>query len=221
MDVLSLENETMTVKDFMERTWQMYKETPHINHPGWWRHNTMKVIEELISEEEGEPSQLEKFENAIGSITRCWWNNYKTWEITSFETLYDKSSRLKNATYQMSFCTDLLMSVTSYWASYCALGDLTPEVFLPSLTIKPTSTYSTIVHGQTDPADASGKKRSASEAFKEMLERSGSSGNSASTTGMTTSYISFSENGDPFPPKFGLTEKYRDYRLVVSKKPDS
>lgn len=205
----------MTIKEFLEGLWDTYKDNPQVTHPGWWKYNTMKVTEELKSDTEEDLSQLDNFEKSVGSITKCWWNNYKKWEVKSFTDLFDKSSRLKGATYQTSFHTDLLSNVISYWHSFTALGDLTEEDFLPSLTTKPTSISSMIVPGQTDLAGASGKKRSSADAFKEMLERSGSSANSAAMTGMTTSFISLSENGDPFPPKFGLVEKYKDYRLVV------
>lgn len=218
MENLNSENDDWTISYFMKRIWETYPDHPQVCHPGWWKTISSRVVMEMKDETDEDHAQLNNFVEAIGKVTKGWWNNYRKWAVGQFSDLYDKSSRLVGATYRKSFPTEMMMIVESYWNSSVASAEYTEEDFLSSLTIRPTSISSMIVPGQIEAAGATGVKRSAQDAFKDLLEKIGSSPSSQTTTGTMCSYISSSTSGEYPPPKFGLTEKYRDYRLQVIKK---
>lgn len=211
-----MENDNMTIAQFMEGVWDTYKDHPQITHPGWWKMNSVKTIEELKEETDEDNTLLNNFAEAIGKVTKGWWTNYKKWAVTQYSELFDKSSRLVGVTYRKSFPIEMMENVMSYWHTYISLGDHTEEEFSAILTTKTTSISSMIVPGPIEVAVATGVKRSALDAFKELQEKIGSSPNSATTTGMMSSYISSSTSGEYPWPKYGLTEKYKDYRLQVT-----
>lgn len=207
---------TMSISKFMEEIWETYKDHPLINHPGWWRLIIEATITDVKEETDEDVILLDNLEKSIVKVTKSWWKNCDKWEVKHFKDLLDKSIRLLGATLAMSFPTDMMEIVIGSWHSCTALADYTEEDCSTILTTKHTSMLSTIALGQMEVADANSKKRSAAEAFKELVEQIDSSGSSASPTGMTTSFISYSTNFNEVPRKFGLVEKYKDYRLVVS-----
>lgn len=211
-----MENDNMTIAQFMEGVWETYKDHPQITHPGWWKMNSVKTTEELKEETDEDNILLNNFAEAIGKVTKGWWTNYKKWAVTQYSELFDKSSRLVGVTYRKSFPIEMMENVTSYWHTYISLGDHTEEEFSAILTTKTTSISSMIAHGPIEVAVATGVKRSALDAFKELQEKIVSSPSSATTTGTMSSYISSSTSGEYPWPKYGLTEKYKDYRLQVT-----
>lgn len=132
-----------------------------------------------------------------------------------FDSLQTQLSAVLGDTSVTSLSWNLVKDVGNYFSGLVEAGVITPDHFSDGSKKRRTSTSFTTVHGVTDHADAAGGTTTTSEeALKSLFGDPSTSLSSTGSTGCMYSYISFCRNGRA-ERKYGLTEEYGDYRVVL------
>lgn len=154
------ENQTTSILTFLEEIWKfLLDKNQPVTFPDYWMKMLQNVKLSLEDQNSIHLPDYEKFEMGLSKIIKAWKMNWKRWSVGTFEQLYAKTSRLLAATYQMCFSSDLLKMVEDCVDGWIAADPHTEEDFSSSSTKETTSTSSTIAHGVTQAAGASGTKK--------------------------------------------------------------
>lgn len=203
-----------TFQIWIQNLWEKLEPAYPVTNPQFWitlwertEHHFTHILDDN--------GPLEILRKVILTFLRCWNKNSAKWSVTSFDQLYDKTSRLLGGTYQTLLPMKDLKNVEDSVDGLLEMDPITPEDFTSGLTKELTSTSSTIAPTQMDHVDAGGKKkRSFKDAFENLCGNQNSSDPSIQSIGTTFSYISKCVNGIA-DRKFGLEESYKDYRVCL------
>lgn len=206
----------MEFKQILETIWNSHSAQQPCHLVGWWM-GILQEVKENIPEDHG--PQWHNLLGKLEKLTKIWQKKSKKWEISSFDTLLEKTSKIPGDILATSFSQEESQMLISLWKDCVNMADLDETECLALSTKEITSTSSTIVPIPEDIAGTSSENTwNLMDHLAQLGQKTNQSGNSPPRTGMMSSSISFLENSEmgTTQAKYTLEEKVGKNRVTVS-----
>lgn len=170
---------------------------------------------------EDEPSNMDMYHlrnlhEQTMKVTKLWSNYSKQWEITSLESLFERTGAMLGGTYKTLLPSETIQNVIYSISIYLSREALSLEKCLDSALMKTMSTYSIVVPSLPTSASVVGGKRTRSPVAhsSQATDSSQDSENGDEEIFSQLSYISFTKKGHT--EKRGLQEDVSELKVHVS-----